>query len=111
MKLNLLTTTPLSPMQFVINAVNQLLNGGSNSVGKVTLTNNGTTTILYNNLITGTSLLFFEAQTANAAAVSASLWYDPTSVILQANGVGGSITLNHSASAHADLTFGYEVRN
>lgn len=111
MKLNLLSVTPPAPMAWVINAINQLLNGGSNAVGTVTLTNNGTTTTLYNNLITGNSKLFFWAQTANAAAVSASLWYDPTSVVLQTNQQGGSITLNHSASAHADLTFGYEVRN
>ena len=111
MKLNLLTITPLDTLQRAFNAINQLLQGGSNAIGTVTLTNNGTTTTLMNNLIKSTSLLFFWPQTANAAAVASSLWYDPTSVPVSGSNLGGQITLNHSASAHADLTFGYEVRN
>lgn len=110
MKLNLLTTTPPSPVQFIINAINQLLNGGSNSVGTITLRASQTTTTLYNNLITSTSIIIFTPQTGNAWTLGIP-WADPTSVVLQPNGVGGSITLNHSSAAHADLTFGYEVRN
>lgn len=111
MKRNKLTTTPPSPEALQCDYINAVMNGGSNSNGTVTLTNNGTTTTLYNNLITAQSIILFGAQTAHAAAISASLWYDPTSVVLQANNIGGSITLNHSASAQSDLTFGYEVRN
>lgn len=111
MKRNLLTTTPPAALGLICDYINALLRGGSNSIGTITLTNNGTTTILTNGLLTSQSVLFFEAQTAHAAAVSASLWYDPTSFTVPVGGQGGSITLNHSASAQADLTFGYEVRN
>lgn len=111
MKINLLRITPPALLHEICNAVNQLLNGGSNSIGTIKLTNNGTTTTLYNNLITSTSVLFFWPQTANAAAVASSLWYDPTSVPVNGTVLGGQITLNHSAAAHADLTFGYEIRN
>lgn len=89
----------------LITLINKLIQGRFNSIGTVTLTNAGTTTTLYDIHIARTSVMFFGAQTANAAAVQGSLWYDPTSV----PSTGGSVTLNHSSSAHADLTFGYVV--
>lgn len=110
MKLNLLRITPPAREEEQCTAINQLMNGGSNSIGTITLTNNGTTTTLMNNLISSTSVLFFFPQTAHAASVT-SLWYDPTSVPVSGSVLGGQITLNHSAVAQADLTFGYVILN
>lgn len=84
---------------------NKLIQGKINSVGTVTLTNGGTTTTLTDIHIVPVSVILFWAQTANAAAVSGSLWYDVTSIAM----TGGKVTLNHSSSAHNDLTFGYAV--
>lgn len=111
MKLNLLQVNPPSNEQQQCIAINQLLNGGSNAVGTVTLSNGASTTTLINALIKSTSVLFFWPQTADAAAVASSLWYDPTSVPVSGNNLGGQITLNHSSAAHSDLTFGYVVLN
>lgn len=110
MKLNLLITTPPSPIALVCQYVNQLLNGGSNSVGTITLTNGGTTTTLTSNLLTSQSLIVLTPQTAHASTVT-GIWYDPTSFVFQVGGVGGSITINHSSVSQSDLTFGYEIRN
>ena len=111
MKLNLLRINPPPLLHEIGIAVNQLLNGGSNAIGTVTLSNGATTTTLRNNLITSQSVLFFWPQTADAAAVASSLWYDPTSVPVTGNFLGGQITLNHSSSANTDMTFGYVVLN
>jgi len=110
MKLNLLTKTPAAPIAFIINAINALLNGGSNSIGTVLLTNGGTTTTLYNNLITSQSVIFLTPQTAHASTVT-GIWCDPASVPVSGSILGGQITINHSSVAQADLTFGYEIRN
>lgn len=111
MKLPLLQVNPPSNEQQQCIAINQLINGGCNAIGTVTLTNNGTTTTLINQFIKSTSVLFFWPQTADAAGLTSSLWYDPTSVPVNGTVLGGQITLNHSAAAHNDLTFGYVVLN
>lgn len=111
MKLNLLQINPPSREQDQCIAINQLLNGGSNAIGTVTLKVSSTTTTLINALIKSTSVLFFWPQTADAQAVASSLWYDPTSVPVSGNVLGGQITLNHSSSSNTDMTFGYVVLN
>lgn len=110
MKINLLQINPPSPLQQLCIAINQLINGGSNSVGTITLTANATQTILRNNLITSQSVIFFTPQTAHAQTLGIP-WADPTSVPVTGNFLGGSITLNHGSAAQTDLTFGYEIRN
>ena len=111
MKLNLLRINPAPRVEDVAIATNQLLNGGSNAIGTIKLTPSSKTTTLRNNLITSQSVLFFFPQTADAQAVASSLWYDPTSVPVTGNFLGGQITLNHSSSANTDMTFGYVVLN
>jgi hypothetical protein len=104
-----LPLTPGPSIPELARAVNSLLEGASNSVGTVTLTNGGTTTMLKDNHITPNCFIFFWAQTAHAAAVASSLWYDLTSVPLSGTQYQKQITLNHSSSAQADLTFGYVI--
>jgi hypothetical protein len=99
------TTPPYDEPWKQATLINKLVGGRINSVGTVTLTNGGTQTLLSDNHIQGTSLLFFQARTANAAAVAASLWYDAGSIPAG----GGTVTLNHASSAHGDLSFGYLV--
>ena len=101
---------PNASIDRIVRVINGLTNGGTNTLGTITLTNNGTTTTLQNNAIRATSVLFFSPQTANAASVT-GLYYDLTSIPVTGSLLGGQITLHHSAVAASDLTFGYEVRN
>jgi len=106
-QLQQLPQTPGPSNSELARVVNMLMEGKINSCGTVTLTNNGTTTTLYDNHANPSAVYFFFPQTAHAATVT-SFWYDPTSVsIAVPGGTGGSITLHHSAVAQADLTFGY----
>jgi hypothetical protein len=73
-------------------------------VGSVTLTNNGTSTVLSDNKLRQGRRVFLFPTTAHAATVT-GLWADPTSVPAQ----GGSITLTHGAVAAADLNFDYLI--
>lgn len=108
-------TIPINPdaggvtMTLIKRVLNLLLEGSSNACGTVTLANARTTTMFYDNHITPTCKIFFWAQTANAAAIAASLWYDLTSIPVSGNQFQKQITLNHSSAAHADLTFGYLI--
>lgn len=98
------TTPPYDEPWKVATLVNRILGGSLNSVGSVTLTDNGTSTVLSdNNLKQGRRLLLFPT-TAHAASVT-GLWADPASVPAQ----GGSITLNHGALPQADLNFDYLI--
>ena len=111
MKLNLLQVNPPSNEQQQCIAINQLINGGSNAIGTITLRASQTTTSLQNNLLTANSVVLLTPQTAHAATVT-GIWVDPTSFTPQAgNTPGGTVTINHSSVAQNDLTFGYEVRN
>lgn len=96
-------------MTLIKRVLNLLLEGSSNACGVVTLSNAATATTLIDNHITPTCKIFFWAQTANAAAVSASLWYDLTSIPVSGQTFKKQLTLNHSSAAHADLTFGYLI--
>lgn len=98
------TTPPYDEAWKVATLINRISNGSLNSVGSVTLTNNGTSTVLSDNQLRRGRRLFLFPTTAHAATV-AGLWTDPASVPAQ----GGSITLNHGAVAQADLNFDYLV--
>lgn len=98
------TTPPYDPTAKVATLINRLLVGSLNSLGSVTLTDNGTTTRLSDNHITRGCKIFLFPTTAHAATVT-GLWADPASV--PAN--GGSITLTHPAVAAADLNFDYLI--
>ena len=98
------TTPPYDEPWKVATLVNRILGGSLNSVGSVTLTNDGTSTVLSDNQLRQDRRLFLFPTTAHAATVT-GLWADPTSVPAQ----GGSITLNHGAVAQADLNFDYLI--
>ncbi len=98
------TTPPYDEPWKVATLVNKILGGSLNSVGSVTLTNNGTTTVLSDNNLRQGRRVFLSPTTAHAAGIAA-LWADPTSVSAQ----GGSIKLTHSAIAAADLNFDYLI--
>lgn len=108
-QLETLTQVPPSSPDKVIRVVNQLAQGKINPVGTVTLRNGQTTTTLLNNAINPACVILFSAQTADAAAVAASLWYDLTSIPFSNVGSQGQITLHHSNTANTDQTFGYVV--
>ena len=101
-----LNQTPPASNTDIARAVNLIMEGHLNSNGTVTLTQNGTTTILYDNHAAPTTTYFFWPQTANAATVT-GIWYDPTSVPVNGPGMNGQITIHHSAVNQPDLTFGY----
>lgn len=86
--------------------VNQLAKGASNTVGTVTLTNGGTTTVLKDPNITANCKIWFTATTAHAGAIT-GLWADTTSIV---TGESAAITLNHSSVSNTDCTFWYEIR-
>jgi len=98
------TTPPYDPTAKMVTVINRLMVGSLNSVGSVTLTDNGTTTVLSDNHVSRGCKLFLFPTTAHAAAVT-GLWADPTSVPAD----GGSIRLTHSAAAQADLNFDYLI--
>lgn len=97
---------PYDPPHKIATLINRLLYGSLNTVGSVTLTQNGTTTTLSDNNIKRVSKVFLFPTTAHAATVT-GLWADPTSV----PAIGGMITLTHSAVNQSDLTFDYVVLN
>lgn len=98
------TTPPYDEPWKVATLVNRILGGNLNSVGSVTLTKNGATTVLSDNRIRQGSRLFFTPTTAHAATVT-GLWYDPTTVPAD----GGVITLTHGSVNQADLIFDYLI--
>jgi hypothetical protein len=98
------TTPPYDEPWKVATLVNRILGGNLNSVGSVTLTNDGTSTVLSDNNLRQGRRLFLFPTTAHAASVN-GLWADPTSVPAE----GGSISLTHAAVAAADLNFDYLI--
>ena len=73
-------------------------------MGSVTLTNNGTTSVLSDNKLRQGRRVFLFPTTAHAATIT-GLWADPASVPAQ----GGSITLTHGAVTASDLNFDYLI--
>ena len=88
--------------------INQMMEGALNACGTVTLTNGGTTTVLQDNRISLVSKIFLFPQTAHAAAIT-GLFPDYTTIPTVGPIIGGKITLTHSSSAQADLTFSYVI--
>ena len=103
-----LTQVPPSSPEKVIRVVNAVKEGLINSCGSVTLTQNGTTTTLYDNHLNPSCRLFLMPTTAHAATVT-GLWADKTTIPKTAVGITGSITLTHSAVNQSDLTFDYVI--
>ena len=98
------TTPPYDEAWKAATLINRIINGSLNSVGSVTLTDNGTSTVLSDNNLRQGRRLFLFPTTAHAASVN-GLWADPTSVPAE----GGSISLTHAAVAAADLNFDYLI--
>ena len=96
---------PYDPVFIVATLINKIISGHLNSVGTVTLTNGGTSTVLSDTAIKPTSKVFLRATSANAATVT-GLWVDKSTITVPN---GGKVTLKHSSVAAADLTFDYVV--
>ena len=95
------TTPPYDEPWKVATLVNRLLAGRLNSVGQVTLTQNGTSTVLSDNHYRVGSYVFLQAMTANAATI--------TGLYAAQSSTPGQVTLNHSAVNQPDLTFSYLI--
>lgn len=95
----------LHALNQLILTVNRLVTGHINSVGTVKLTSGSATTTLYDNSIRPGSIILFSPQTADAASIFGSLWYDPTSIPI----TGGSVVIHNTLTVAADLTYGYAV--
>ncbi len=95
------TTPPYDESWKVATLVNRLLAGRLNSVGKVTLTQNGTSTVLSDNNYRVGSFVFLQAMTANAATV--------TGIYVAQSSTAGQVTITHSAVNQTDLTFSYLI--
>src|SRR5690242_15251911 len=95
----------MEPLNQLIAIANRLITGHINSVGTVTLTSGSATTTLMDNAIRPGSIIVFSPQTADAASIFGSLWYDPTSIPL----TGGSVVIHNTLTIASDLTFGYAV--
>jgi hypothetical protein len=87
-------------------AVDQLANGSSRTVGSVTLTANAASTTVTNTHVTPSSHVTLTPITANAATeYGAGTWRIST----RTNGT--SFVITHVNNAQTDRTFTYEVRN
>lgn len=92
----------------IVQAILQLFQGRSDSVGTVTLRAGQTTTVVTKAVhaaavnMNPSSAVFYSALTANAAAVAYSLW--------TSNRVIGGFTINHANDANADKIFSFEIR-
>jgi hypothetical protein len=95
------TTPPYDEPWKVATLVNRLLGGRLNSVGTVTLNQNGTSTVLYDNNYRTGSRLLLTATTANAAAV--------TNLYVPHSATAGQVTIQHSAVNQPDLSFDYLI--
>jgi len=95
------TTPPYDEPWKVATLVNLITGGRLNSVGSMTLTQNGTSTTLNDNNIRLGAKLFFTPTSAHAATVT-GLWYAPATT-------PGTATLGHAAVNQPDLTFDYVI--
>jgi len=87
----------------VSNAINQVISGKINSVGTVTLNAGATSTTVNNPLVSKSSAIAFQAQTAHAAAIA-------TPYVTQANITeGASFVITHVSNANVDLDFSYVI--
>lgn len=83
-------------------AIEQIANGSSRTVGSVTLTANATTTTVVSQNVTPSSHITLTPTTANAAA---EVPY------ISARTNGASFVITHANTASTDRTFTYEIRN
>jgi len=82
-------------------AIRELAEGASNSLGQITLTPSSTTTVVSDRLATAQSHIDLSPLTANAAAAVGTTY-------VSARGQGG-FTLTHASSASVDRTFTYRI--
>lgn len=91
----------------VIQAVNQLIRGGTNASGTVTLAANATTTtITSENINSRTRLILFPA-TANAAAELGAGTMYVSAVVSGLSPAQGTATITHANNAQTDRTFNW----
>ena len=95
------TTPPYDEPWKVATLVNRILGGRLNSVGTVTLTQNGTTTLLSDNNYRLGSRVLLVPTTADAASV--------TGLYIPHSSTAGQATIHHSAVNQPDLTFDYFI--
>jgi len=82
--------------------IDQLARGRSNSAGDITLDTSSDTSTLLDNAIQVGDVAILVPLTANAASEMPFVYSTPATV-------KGSITLTHSNTALADLTFRYRI--
>lgn len=85
-------------------AIDQLANGSSRTVGSVTLTAGATSTTVSSVYVTPTSHITLTPTTANARD-------DAPDCYISARNNGVSFVITHPSDADTDKTFTYEVRN
>ena len=95
------TTPPYDEPWKVATLVNRVLGGRLNSVGTVTLTQNGTSTVLSDNNYRLGSRLLLTPTTANAATV--------TNLYVPHSATAGQVTIQHGAVNQPDLSFDYLI--
>ena len=88
----------------IVQAIIQILQGRSNSVGLVTLRANQVTTVVSWPNCGKDSQIFFTAKTPHAEALSPQPYVKTADVML------GSFTVTHASSANTDLIFGFDCR-
>lgn len=88
----------------VTTAINQLIRGRSNAVGRVTLTANTTTTTITGELVNEHAEIFLTPRTSNAAAALGTTYAS----ISRVAGVP-TVTITHANNAQTDRTFGYII--
>jgi hypothetical protein len=86
-------------LRAITTSVRGLMQGRSNNVIDVTLTENTTTTVVTDSRITLCAAILLQPTTANAAAALA------TTYILETGRVNGSVTITHANNAQTDRTF------
>jgi hypothetical protein len=86
-------------LKAITTAVRGLMQGRSNNVINVTLTENTTTTTVTDSRITFCSAILLQPTTANAAAALA------TTYISETGRLNGSVTITHANNAQTDRTF------
>lgn len=86
-------------------AIDQLANGQSRTIGTVTLTHDATTTTVLNKFVTPTCLINFMPTTANAAGeIGGGTMY------VSARTGNTSFVITHANAVSTDRTFVYEIR-
>lgn len=85
----------------VAEIVNGIMNGKTNNIGRITLTQSSTTTTLADSRIGVDSVILFTPLSSHSASEMAHLY-----ISAQTNGLA---TITHRNTGHADLNFQYIV--